>query len=207
MKKRKRKPVTLTPDQVMVVADSAGDRYRLAVLLGAWCTLRSAEVRGLRRRNIDTTSWTVMVDETAIPVKGEGTRSQDGTKTAAGTRTVAIPPHITADVAKHLDRLPDEPDALLFPAVGDPSQPAAASTLYRHWDRARKAAGFPTARFHDCRHTGATLAARAGATLAELQNRLGHTTVNAAMIYQHADRERDRSLADAISSMVSGVSA
>ncbi len=34
---------------------------------------------------------------------------------------------------------------------------------------------------HDLRHTGATMAAREGATLAELQERLGHSSVNAAV--------------------------
>jgi integrase len=35
-------------------------------------------------------------------------------------------------------------------------------------------------RFHDLRHTGAILAAATGATLAELMQRLGHTTAGAA---------------------------
>ena len=41
---------------------------------------------------------------------------------------------------------------------------------------ARDAAGRPDLRFHDLRHTGATLAAAAGATVAELMARIGHTT-------------------------------
>lgn len=47
------------------------------------------------------------------------------------------------------------------------------------------AAGGPDLRFHDLRPTGAVLAAQEGATLAELQARLGHTTPAAAMIYQN----------------------
>jgi integrase len=46
----------------------------------------------------------------------------------------------------------------------------APSTLYRVWYPARAAAGRPDLRFHDLRHTGATLAAASGATIRELMH-------------------------------------
>ncbi len=61
-------------------------------------------------------------------------------------------------------------------------------------DKARNEVGRPDLRFHDLRHTGAVMAARAGATLAELQARLGHSTATAAMRYQHAS-EQDAEIA------------
>jgi hypothetical protein len=65
-------------------------------------------------------------------------------------------------------------DALLFPAKhGGHLAPA---TLYRHYYKARNAAGRPDLTIHGLRHTGATLAAQMGATLAELMSRLGHST-------------------------------
>ena len=48
------------------------------------------------------------------------------------------------------------------------------------------------------RHTGGTLAAATGATLKELMARLGHSSPRAAMIYQHATRDRDRAIAQAL---------
>jgi hypothetical protein len=86
------------------------------------------------------------------------------------------------------------PDALLFPA--DHGGNLATSTLNRHWHKAREAAGRPDLRWHDLRHTGAVLAAQTGATLAELMGRLGHSTPQAALRYQHAAqgaRRRDSS--------------
>ena len=44
-------------------------------------------------------------------------------------------------------------------------------------------------------NSGATLAAQLGATLAELQARIGHSTPNMAMRYQHVAAERDAQLA------------
>jgi integrase len=51
--------------------------------------------------------------------------------------------------------------------------------------------------FHDLRHTGGALSAATGATLKELMARLGHSSVRAAMIYQHATRDRDQPIAKA----------
>lgn len=92
-----------------------------------------------------------------------------------------------------------DPDALLFPGEGGGH--LHGSVLHKHWNRARSAAGRPDLHFHDLRHTGATLAAQAGATTAELQARLGHATPDAAMIYQHAARGRDQLLARRLSDL------
>lgn len=51
------------------------------------------------------------------------------------------------------------------------------------------------------RHSGAVLAAATGAGLAELMARLGHSTPQAAMRYQHAAQGRDREIAALLSKM------
>jgi integrase len=50
-------------------------------------------------------------------------------------------------------------------------------------------------RFHDLRHTGRTLAALAGATQAELMQRLGHSTAAAALGYLHTTQDHSRAVA------------
>lgn len=69
------------------------------------------------------------------------------------------------------------------------------------WHRARAAAGVPTLRFHDLRHLAATLAATTGATTRELMTRMGHASPRAALIYQHATRDRDLAIATALSDL------
>jgi len=51
---------------------------------------------------------------------------------------------------------------------------------------------------HDLRHTGNTMAAATGASLRELMERMGHSSPRAALIYQHATRERDEAIAAAM---------
>jgi Phage integrase family len=66
------------------------------------------------------------------------------------------------------------------------------------WVKACADAGIPGVHFHDLRHTGSTAAAITGATIKELMARLGHSSPRAAMIYQHATRDRDKAIADAL---------
>jgi hypothetical protein len=49
-----------------------------------------------------------------------------------------------------------------------------------------------------CGIRGNTLAAATGASLRELMVRMGHSSTRAAMIYQHATRERDDAIAAAM---------
>ena len=52
--------------------------------------------------------------------------------------------------------------------------------------------------------TGSDWAAQNGATLAELMARLGHSTVAAALVYQHAAAGRDAEIARRLSAMFEG---
>ena len=123
-------------------------------------------------------------------------------KTDAGIRDVAIPPHLLPEVRAHLeDHTGPGRDALLFPAAAKGDRHMAPSTLYKVYYPARNAAGRPDLRWHDLRHTGATLAAQTGATIAELMGRLGHTTPGAAMRYQHAAADRDTEIARRLSEL------
>ena len=59
--------------------------------------------------------------------------------------------------------------------------------------------------FHDLRHVGGTLAAATGASLRELMARLGHSSTRAALMYQHASRDRDQAIARALGGLVQQV--
>ena len=73
------------------------------------------------------------------------------------------------------------------------------------WNAACEQAGMPGLHFHDLRHVGGTLAAATGASLKELMARLGHSSTRAAMIYQHATRDRDQAIAKALGGLVQQV--
>ena len=58
--------------------------------------------------------------------------------------------------------------------------------------------------FHDLRHTANTLAAATGASTRELMHRMGHGSSAAALRYQHATRDRDRDIAEALGELLAG---
>ena len=66
------------------------------------------------------------------------------------------------------------------------------------WMKAVEAIGAPGLHFHALRHTGNTLAAATGVSTRDLMARMGHDSMNAAIIYQHATREADRVIADGL---------
>ena len=197
---RQVKPATL--DELEAIAAALPPKYRPMLLLSAWCALRFGEVTELRRRDLDLYNATIHVRRAVVHVAGSPA-IVGSPKSDAGTRDVAIPPHLIPVLKEHLQRMPVRGrDALLFPAA-DGTSHLAPSTLYRVFYPARKAAGRPDLRWHDLRHTGAVLAAQTGATLAELMGRLGHSTPQAALRYQHAAKGRDAEIAAALSKMVS----
>ena len=57
-------------------------------------------------------------------------------------------------------------------------------------------------RFHDLRHLAGTLTALAGATIKEIQARLGHASPDAAMLYQDVAQGRDGVLAAEIDRLI-----
>jgi integrase len=201
---RKIRPASLAELETLVKA--LPERYRLMALLAAWCALRFGELAELRRGDVDVKAGVIRVRRGVVRPKGaKGQRAVKGPKSEAGERDVAIPPHLIPAVRDHLrEHVAASQAALLFPAARDPGRQMAPGTLYAVYCPAREAAGRPDLRFHDLRHTGATLAAVSGATLKELMSRLGHSTPSAAMIYQHAAADRDKVIAEALSKLAAG---
>jgi integrase len=198
--KREREVRPATLPELDAITAAMPERYRAAVLLAAWCALRFGELTELRRSDVDLKAGVVHVRRAVVRVEGESIVGPP--KSAAGVRAVAIPPHVLPVLAEHLHGVASARTALLFPSERNPQAHLALSTLARHFERARVAAGRPELRWHDLRHTGAVLAAQAGATLAELQGRLGHSSVAAALVYQHAADGRDAEIAKRMSRMI-----
>jgi integrase len=87
--------------------------------------------------------------------------------------------------------------------VGPTGKTPARPNFSPIWRRAITAAGQPGLHFHDLRYTGNHFAAMSGASTRELMGRMGHVSVDAAMVYQHRTASRDRAIADALDRMVS----
>lgn len=110
-------------------------------------------------------------------------------------RTLAVPAFMLPVIREHLDAfVRPGADAPIFAGHGVGGR-ASQSQMDRVWRAAREQvkSGF---KFHDLRHSGLTHFAQAGATLAELLQRGGHTDVSVALRYQTATAARERVLTD-----------
>jgi integrase len=184
-----------TPAEVVALIEAITPRYRAAVALAAWCGLRRGEILGLHRSDVDVANATVTVRRTRTEMLSSSERFDGPPKTDAGYRTVSIPPHIMPIVEHHLDTFAGEYRVF----VGRSGEPMRGDAVRLAFERAREAAGLPNLRFHDLRHTGQTMAAMAGANLADLMRRLGHSSMVAAKRYLHASDSRDQQIALALS--------
>lgn len=197
--KRVRQIRPATIDELTVIAANMRDeRFRTFVLTAAWLALRYGETVELRRRDVDLHGGTVRVERAAQIIAG---RWVVDTPKAESVRTVTIPPHLTPVLRAHLDTIGQHPDALLFPSQRDPGRHLHPDVIGEQFKRARAIAGRDDLTLHGLRHTGATLAAQTGATLAELMERLGHSTPSAALRYQHSAKGRQAAIAAALSTI------
>lgn len=197
--KRVHKIRPLTLPELEQLTAAMPDRYQAMVLLAAWGGFRFGELAELRRSDLDLKAGRIHIRRGVTRVPGQapivGTPKSD-----ASIRDVAIPPHLVPIVKAHVaEHAQFGRDGLLFPARNGGQ--IAPSSLYRVFYPARQAAGRPDLRFHDLRHTGETLAALSGATLAELMARLGHSTQGAALRYMHVAQDRDLEIARRLSDM------
>jgi integrase len=193
------RPVAM-PDQVAAIAENMTDRYRVMVLLAAYCSLRFGELAGLRRARVDLLHRTITVEDQAVEL-ADGSTIFGPPKSAAGRRVVAFPAELVPMIEDHLtEHVGASTDALLF--TSREGLPLRRTKFRPHWAAACSAAGISGLHFHDLRGSGATWAATAGATVRELMGRLGHASPTVALRYQHATLERDQAIADRLGALL-----
>ncbi|HUR18662.1 MAG TPA: tyrosine-type recombinase/integrase [Acidimicrobiales bacterium] len=184
-----------TPDQVAAIASAINPRYRAMVLTAAYAGCRFGELTGLRQRNLDLDEATLVISEQVVELRG-GRLLVRQPKSDAGRRVVHLPAGLVAELRTHLAEfvLPD-PEGLVF--TSDRGTPLRQSNFRdRHWYPAVRSAGVQKLRFHDLRHVAGTLATVSGATIREVQARLGHASPAAAYRYQHVLESRDAEIAE-----------
>jgi integrase len=205
----------ITLVEVFAIAAHIQPRYRALVLLAAFGQLRFGELVGLRRDhlilppsrspNVQTPAdegVLLLRVERAVSQLNSGEQRTKGPKSAAGARTVALPPGILPELRHHLEIFAEPgSDGRLF--IGPRGATPKRGNFHRIWKKALEGAEVSAAlHLHDLRHTGGTMTARTGATLKEIMSRLGQSSTRAAMIYQHATSERDREIAKALDLMI-----
>lgn len=187
--------------------------HRLAINLG----LRQAELLGLTWDCVDLERGTITVQQQLRRVGEKGAEKGAAKtwqllppKTASAKRTLRLDPDLIEVLREHRKNLLEERllhgkdwqnrdpwrkrGGLVF--VTETGAPIHGSDLLQHFHRWAKKAEVPLVRFHDLRHTAATLMIADGRSVPAISKVLGHANPGIRMrIYAHA---YDDAQADAI---------
>ena len=205
----------LSPEQARAFLDAAkGERlealYTVALSLG----LRMGEALGLRWQDIDFERRMLTVNRILERIgRGQGSTLQlVEPKTSRSRRTVNLPDAAVRALRAHKVRQLEErlaagsrwqDRALVFPSrVGTPYEPHG---LHDDFKRVLAKATLPDIRFHDLRHSAASLMLAQGIPLRSIQDILGHSSITlTANLYAHVGEQLRREAADAMDAILAG---
>ena len=165
------------------VARASGDRFEPLYVLAITTGLRRGELLGLRWEDVDLERGTLRVGRSLV--REEGRHTVGETKTRRGRRQINLTPRTVHALKAHRKRQLEErmrlaetykDRGLVFStSVGTPVNPE--NLVNRSFKPLLKKAGLPEIRFHNLRHTCATLLLSRGIYPKLVQELLGHATI------------------------------
>ena len=182
--------------------------WRLALLTG----MRRGELLGLKWEDIDFATGTLSVRRTLTRGKG-GTWELGQPKTKSGRRSIALPASCVEALKRHRAHQAEERlrlgpiwEGQGFIFTSHTGHPLHVNTLMYQFKKLIEAADVPSIRFHDLRHTCATLLLSQGVHPKIVQERLGHANISMTLDhYSHVTPDMQRQAADTLDAALAGV--
>ncbi|MGD0794960.1 MAG: site-specific integrase [Dehalococcoidales bacterium] len=183
---------TLTPFEVQALLEHAENNYYYPIIYTAVSTgLRQAELLGLRWRDVDLDLLSLSVSQ--VLYKRRGVCQFKEPKTEHSRRLVAMTPKLALFLKDYL-----EDRQLLYMELGkqftlddlvfasEEGEPIDPGVLSHSFKRLARGADLGSIRFHDLRHTFASLMLLRGAKPKVISEALGHSSVAFTMdVYSH----------------------
>ena len=200
----------LAPDEVHQLLDACEDPDLRSIIHVAVTTgLRLGELLGLRWGDLDLDAATAAIRRTSQYLSGDGTTTRPP-KTARGRRTIALSEEtlrtLRAHRARQLERRLSlgagyqDGDWVFSGPTGELQPPYRVSDAFHRFVARAKLGRL---RFHDLRHTAATLMMRAGVPTKIVSTRLGHATAALTLdVYSHVTPDMERDAVEAIGTVL-----
>lgn len=202
---------TLPPGQARELLGAAeGNRLQALYVLAVTAGLRQCELLGLRWQDVD-------FDAGRLQIHRQLQRMRDGsglalvpTKTGKG-RSIKLGALGISALKDHHERQAEEKrlagglhEERGFVFATDTGTPLDASNVVaRSFKPLLKAAGLRNIRFHDLRHTCATLLLSQGVNPKIVQERLGHSSISVTMdVYGHVSPDMQETAAEAMDNLL-----
>jgi len=181
---------------------SEDPRIKILYTLAIYTGMRRGEILGLSWKNIDLDNGVIRISQTLTP-----SRIKKGAKTATSERSITVSTHVLSELKKHKVMMIKERWEMLDKYSGEPSivetlrenydkldlvicqpngNPINVSRFTSNWKTLINRLKMRTIRFHDLRHTCASLLLSTGTHPKVVQELLGHSSVKITMdIYSH----------------------
>ena len=175
-----------------------GDMIEFAVLMAAFYGLRRSEIAGLRWQDIDFKNDTITIAHTVVQTSVDGKQAviaKDRAKNESSRRTLPLVPQYRELLLRMKARKKEcqslcgnayHPSDYIY--VDDLGEPVKPNFITQHFALVIKKNGLRKIRFHDLRHSCASLLLKNGVAMKDIQAWLGHSTYNTtAEFYAHLD--------------------
>ena len=161
--------------------------------------LRRGELLGLKWQDIDMVNGTIRVQRQVARIDGEIVEAP--LKTKNSYRNVSIGPDAIEVLKEQKKKVGDSEYVFPSPNGGPISPDSVLNMLHRVLERA----GLPKIRFHDLRHTFATLALQNGVDIKTVSGMLGHFSAGFTLdTYAHVTTSAQREAANTMGTVLAG---
>lgn len=186
---RSNRTVFLEAEQAAKVVSSLQDSHAIqtAVLVTLLYGLRRSEILGLRWSSIDFERNTMTIEHTVV--KSLTIQAVDDTKTLGSRATFELLPEARASLLRQKEETAEHHSGYVFSRTdGSVMRP---DSLTRSFQRALKRNGLPPMRYHDLRHSTASILFARGWSLEDVKNWLRHSDIETTSnIYLHYQQSR-----------------
>lgn len=199
-------------EAAIVLATAEGDDYEALWRLAITTGLRRGEMLGLRWTDVDWERSTITIRQTLVRGPG-GALIPSEPKSERGRRTIALSMIDLRLLRQQQTRQKEwrmaaarwEESGLVFTSMsGDALSP---STLQRSYEALVKRAGVRRIRFHDLRHTAASIMVEANEHPRVMMERMGHSSIEMTMEhYAHVNSDMQKLAAERVSDLLKKIS-
>ncbi|WP_438491064.1 site-specific integrase [Paenibacillus sp. IHBB 3054] len=191
--------------QLTTLLDKEAFAFKVIIILAITTGLRRGEIAGLEWRHVNLDKRTITIEQQMVYTKKTGHTITDP-KTDDASRTVSIP-QLVVDLLKELrkhsirerDRLGSEwkGDDRLHVFTTSTGSPYRSTYITNRWIEFVKESGLRYIKFHELRHTSASLLINSGVHSKIVSERLGHSDISITMnTYAHVFEEAEHAAAE-----------
>ena len=205
----------LTPEQVsLFLREIRGTVNEKMLIVDIFTGLRQSEIIGLTWDCIDFDRGTITIYRQYRKERHFGGNGVYQFSPLKSNKPRTITPALT--VINALKQVKDEQDRFAkesgeysnpegFVFTNHMGKPIPPSTVYGNFKRIARKIGCPDARYHDLRHTFATLSLQNGDDIKTVSSNLGHATVAFTLdVYGHVSEQMKKDSADRMENLIKG---